>query len=516
MRKSIALYVFISLLSALISVSCSWNNPYAPGFPAGSITGLILSGAVSSGFVTIDLTFNQTLDLTTAENVGNYSIPGLAVNAAAVLPSNNVVRLITGVQSDQVYTVTVINVQDAALSLTIGAPNNTANFTGIGYTPTPYTPDITVSTTIQAAVDAASPGDVVYVPPGTYDEKVVVGKQITLTGAGSGNNPSVDTILDFNTGEVATDHTILITAGGISTVNRLILCNFRVIGDAGTGNDGCPIVIQAGDYITFENITSTNNGGDGIDFDPGNSLTQDIIVNYCNLSNNGNHGLRIPSGLANINGLQVTNSTFVDNVMTGIEAYTLGTSSNIVIDNCVFSDNATNQYQFADIYIGSFYGNLTMNNLLIDSNNTESGIRLGGSSSVSAAGTMSFSNLTFVGTSISLGAYPSAALTITRYSDVSNVTFNNIQLKSNAPSGLFLGTITTNPMNIGTFTFNGTYANDITLGRHGNSASYAYTDVAIDATSAVFTGAVNDADIEARVYHNPDDPNLGIVSWTTP
>jgi nitrous oxidase accessory protein NosD len=43
---------------------------------------------------------------------------------------------------------------------------------------------ILVTTTIQAAVDAAQPGDTILVPPGTYRESVLVTKShLTITGS---------------------------------------------------------------------------------------------------------------------------------------------------------------------------------------------------------------------------------------------------------------------------------------------------------------------------------------------
>jgi pectin methylesterase-like acyl-CoA thioesterase len=43
--------------------------------------------------------------------------------------------------------------------------------------------DVVVVSSIQAAVDAASPGDTVIVPPGRYHETVIVGKNgITIRG----------------------------------------------------------------------------------------------------------------------------------------------------------------------------------------------------------------------------------------------------------------------------------------------------------------------------------------------
>src|SRR5262249_38567807 len=40
--------------------------------------------------------------------------------------------------------------------------------------------------TIQAAVNAAAPGDTLMVRPGTYTEEVVIGKDLDLRGAGVG------------------------------------------------------------------------------------------------------------------------------------------------------------------------------------------------------------------------------------------------------------------------------------------------------------------------------------------
>ena len=202
----------------------------------------------------------------------------------------------------------------------------------------------------------------------------------------------------------------------------------------------------------------------------------------------------------------------------------LDSTSAIAISNCTFVNNATDNYQFGDIYIGGLKGNLIINNIIIKSKDSESGIRISGTSSALPsprpglpAGIITLSNITIFGTQKSLGAYPSAALTLTRYSDGSNVTLTNIRLNSIAPNGLYLGTITSTPMDIGSVIFSGTFSeNDLTLGRHGESGSYLYTDIAIDATNAIFVGATTDGEIEDRVRHSVDDGNLGTVSWTTP
>ena len=48
------------------------------------------------------------------------------------------------------------------------------------------------------AIDAASDGDVIYITPGIYHEnygQVVIDKPLTLIGAGSGDDPTTNTIV---------------------------------------------------------------------------------------------------------------------------------------------------------------------------------------------------------------------------------------------------------------------------------------------------------------------------------
>ena len=467
---------FITILcftfTILFITFCSWNNPYRLDWlkpqvqPGTSFPGPIFNSVSATGFITVELVFDKSLNQTDAENSANYAIADLTVNCAELLFNGTTVKLLTSIQENRSYTVTVSNLRPETGTDTIASPYNSASFTGVGYTPSEtFTPTITVPTdygTIQLAIDNASAGDVINILPGTYDEAITVNKRVVLLGAGSESNPASNTIIKPTTGP---PNVVVITAGGTSSANRLVLMNLRIedaSGDNINAGSGIRVATTAG-YTKFENVTLTNNGQCGIAIDVGGGTINDFIINYCNFFNNGLHGFRIPSGLDDIIGLQITNSAFYNNTGAGIDAYNLDSSSNITISDSAFSGNASNAYQFADIYIGGYVGDAIFNNIIINSNDTESGIRLCGQSSGLpsprpgiAAGTMTLSNITIYGTQKSLGTYPSSALNITRYSDVSNVTLSNIKLKSTAPNGLFLGTITSTPLDIGSVTFDGT------------------------------------------------------------
>jgi pectin methylesterase-like acyl-CoA thioesterase len=50
--------------------------------------------------------------------------------------------------------------------------------------------------TIQEAINAASSGDTIGITAGTYNETVTLKSGITLVGAGNGDNPLTDTIIN--------------------------------------------------------------------------------------------------------------------------------------------------------------------------------------------------------------------------------------------------------------------------------------------------------------------------------
>ncbi|HEX9922533.1 MAG TPA: hypothetical protein VGD99_07710 [Anaerolineae bacterium] len=139
-------------------------------------------------------------------------------------------------------------------------------------------------TTIQAAVSAAIPGDIISIMAGTYIENVVVDKDLTLQGVnknnvivdgnGSGSvftvNPSVTvTIADMTLTNGAADRGGGVNNQGILTLNNSVLINNNVVNHGGG-------VYNNGGIATINNSTIADNSslnGGGLMNDNGGIMT---------------------------------------------------------------------------------------------------------------------------------------------------------------------------------------------------------------------------------------------------
>jgi hypothetical protein len=157
-------------------------------------------------------------------------------------------------------------------------------------------------TTINAAITAASAGEIVKVCPGTYPENVNVNKSLVVEGAGDGTNPAFDTIINPASGNV-----VLVTA------NNVTLKDFRAASAA---------------------IVSGNNG---IDIGSVNNLAIDGIT-----ATGGNVGIRTGTATA-IDGLTITNSHFDGNAQ-GLSFFkstaVSSKAANVSITNTTFNNNS--------------------------------------------------------------------------------------------------------------------------------------------------------------------------------
>jgi hypothetical protein len=169
--------------------------------------------------------------------------------------------------------------------------------------------------TLQAAIDAASPGATIAVCPGTYGGGLTIDKNLRLVGAGDGTG-STATVL-----QGAGDASVVST-----TTGTIVLQKLRITGG---GGDGAGVNIQGGSVelngCTVSGNTSPGSFGGGIY----NSGTLDLIESTVS-GNSANGG----GGIYNDGGtLRLSNSEISENTATGGGGiYNFFSSATVVFD----------------------------------------------------------------------------------------------------------------------------------------------------------------------------------------
>jgi hypothetical protein len=169
---------------------------------------------------------------------------------------------------------------------------------------------------VQAAINAAVPGDVINIGPGVYTGALtLVGGPLTLQGAGE------DSVTI--TAKLAAGYGIDISA------DHITLRNFTVIGpQSAAPNDDYGLKIAGTTGITLENITVQDSFKSGIDL---NGVNQATLLNIT-VKNNGANGL----ALTDVDNATINGITTAGNSWGGVALYTYGRyypggSSNIIL-----------------------------------------------------------------------------------------------------------------------------------------------------------------------------------------
>ncbi|HSZ54117.1 MAG TPA: fibronectin type III domain-containing protein [Tepidisphaeraceae bacterium] len=261
----------------------------------------------------------------------------------------------------------------------------------------------TVYPSIQAAVNAASPGATINVDAGIYPELVAINKPLTIRGAEAGIDARSNVRQSAANESIVTGMSVgsATSSAFYITANDVTIDGFTVQGNTSAGMYGAGIVIgpnQSGTHI-LNNIIQDNIAGLYLS---NNSPTDAAVIQYNVFQNNNNDGANGGRGIytdQTVSGGDLTNVTIDSNFFynnfgglgtTGLEAaialeaQTQNAQSNIRITNNVMEGNGKGLLAFnvANLTVTSntittsqdqysaalrFEGNA--NNVTIESNN---------------------------------------------------------------------------------------------------------------------------------------------------
>ncbi|MDP2676026.1 MAG: hypothetical protein Q8Q00_14175 [Dehalococcoidia bacterium] len=257
-------------------------------------------------------------------------------------------------------------------------------------TATPYT-------TISAAVTASAGGDTIGVCPGTYDERLVIDKQLTLSGSGGGSTIVQNTAVPSgpNAGDFAD---VQLTAGASGAVIQDISFDFN--GTDGT-RQGWGIVISDFNGPTVTGVQILNNEiflgkgsgaasiGEGVGIQTGkNADVGGLLVSGNSFHGDqaagvGSEGIYI-NPVAGGGSVTIADNTFDGHLFVGvsIESGNVSVSNNTIVDTIAPNTAGTHGLRVNDFVGGVSYSGIALSGNAIDG--FENGMRLGSSASASS------------------------------------------------------------------------------------------------------------------------------------
>lgn len=297
---------------------------------------------------------------------------------------------------------------------------------------------ITVSPgqSIQTVINSAPAGSTIQIAAGTFNGNISINKPLTLIGAGSGDNPAIDTI-------IVGSLTFTSSIPANTSASGSELQNFRITGNGNGINLAGELPLSD---ITLDNMALVGNISYG--FAVGRDITNLTILNSNishNLNSSGNGvGLRIASDRS-INGLHIENTIFEGNKQ-GIYAEIGATPPLSVIDdvriiNTSFINNTEKGIYLEKLSNAVFDGVTMTNNGTIPTTVTpikNAGLDI--NLKRQAYSNITVRNSTFTGNG--LGGHAvifKARRDTTPQASLSNVTVENVSVINNPGNGIVFG-----------------------------------------------------------------------------
>src|SRR5581483_2271557 len=178
--------------------------------------------------------------------------------------------------------------------------------------------------TIQAAVNAATPGAIINVDPGTYSEQVTINKPLTIRGAQAGvdargnarlyGSSTAETICNgFDTGTGRSPAFVI-------KADDVVIDGFTIQGNTQGGDNQAGVIIGPSHHGThlLDNIFQNNVNGLYLSNDSGTDacvIQYNVFRNNNNAGSNGGHAIYTDGGISggNLTYVLIDSNVFYNN-----------------------------------------------------------------------------------------------------------------------------------------------------------------------------------------------------------